>query len=116
MEAADNGRRWLVSLPGDVLEGHGVLDIKAVTLALDLCAIDQNARVSCQAGKGHHNVVVQHADLAHRAVLLQLGHRLLFYAQHHAVGTANADLCDKSNSVKFCSERDVFAETGSYRC
>jgi len=82
----------LLCSPGYILKGHRILDIQAMTLALDLGAIYQDAGIGRETGKGHHNVVVEHANLAHGAILLKLGHRLLLHAEDHAVGTANSDL------------------------
>lgn len=63
-----------------------------MALALHLGTIDHDASVGRETGKSHYNVVVEHANLAHLSILLQLGHRLLLHAKHNAVGAANSDL------------------------
>ena len=76
----------------DVFQGDRVLDGELVRLALDAGAVDEDARVGRQPGEGHHHVVVQQADLAHRPLLLQLRHRFLLHAEHHQVAAAHAHL------------------------
>ena len=64
-------------VPGDVLQGHGVLHGQLVTLTLHPRLLDQHPGVGCESGEGHQDVVIQRADLPHSPVLLQLGNCLL---------------------------------------
>ena len=92
---------------GDVLDRNGILNRQPMLLTLLSNAINHDARISRQTGKGERDVTVNRADLANRALLLQflrclvsnLQNRhfvenltnLFLNAQHDAVGAADAD-------------------------
>jgi len=79
------GRGYLLNASdvlGDVLDGHGLFDGERVALALESCLVDEDARIGRQSGKGERDVIIELHDLAHRAGILQLGHRLLLHTQH----------------------------------
>ena len=75
---------------GDVLQRDWILHGELVRLALDPALVDENPGVGRETREGHHDVVVQHADLLHGALLLQFGHRLLLHAEDDDAAAADA--------------------------
>ena len=56
---------------GDVLDRNGILNRQPMLLTLLSNAINHDARIGGQTGKGERDVTVNRADLANRALLLQ---------------------------------------------
>lgn len=82
----------LGNVAGDVLDGDLVLHRQPVRLTLDTGSVDENSSVRRQAGKGHHHVLIEEADLPHGTVLLQLADALLLHRQDDDVLAADAHL------------------------
>lgn len=75
----------------DVFDRDGVLDRKTVRLALDSCAVDQDASVRGEPREAQADVIVQHRRFPHRARVLQLQHRLLLHREDHGRARAHPD-------------------------
>jgi hypothetical protein len=54
--------------------------------------LDENARVGGETGERHRNVIVQAADLAHSAVVLEHSNGLLLNTKHDNVLASDSDL------------------------
>lgn len=52
----------------------------------------KEAKAKCVTCEGKANMLIQHADLLHCAIVLELEDRLLFDSQNHNIGATNTDL------------------------
>jgi len=77
---------------GDVLDAHGILDSKSVTLGFEAGFVDEDAGVGVQTSEGETDVVVDKADLGGSdACVLQLHGGLLFTAEHDDLAAFDSD-------------------------
>ena len=101
---------------GNVLNRWGVLKREPVTLALNACSVDENARVGGQAGKRQHDVLVQFVDLAHRPWVLKLCCGFALHGEDNMVGATHADssgaLADSLHGIFDLKEMPVWRKDG----
>jgi len=81
----------LGNVAGDVFYCRRVFHSQTIALALEACFVNQNSGIGDESSESQADVAIKLHDLSHSPLVLQLGGRLLFYAEHHGLLTFDSN-------------------------